>query len=224
MSRILLLEDDIKMGTQLNETLQSKSYSVDWAQDLATAKRLSEQNLPDLYLLDWNLPDGTGYDWALEIRQYDEEVPIIFLTAQIDEESAVAALRAGANDYIRKPFGRAELFIRIQKALKESMQPKDELRFGDLIIERSQRIAFYKDVQLPFNKKEFELFEMLMKKAPSVVSREELWSNLSKSEDFTVRIVDSQISHIRKKLKDANVVGVKISASHAIGYKMEKDE
>ncbi len=221
MAHILLLEDDSKLGKKVWESLIAEGYSTVWAKDLKTARLEVEKKIPDLYLLDWTLPDGTGFEWAKEIRKNDIDVPIVFLTARSDHESAVQALSHGANDFMRKPFGYEELFLRIKKALKEVIQEQNVLKFGDLSIEKNQMGAFVKNKKLSLTPTEYQILELLIVRANSVVSRQEIVEILH--EETSDRTLDSHVSRIRKNLKEHALEKVKISSVYGVGYKLEKE-
>src|SRR4051812_38716089 len=123
MPWILLLEDDARLGEQLSASLRLSGYDVDWCRDLKSARAKVKDRKHDLAILDWSLPDGTGHDFARRPRLDDEEaplsIPMLFLTARDDEESALQAFAVGAGDYIRKTVGQAELLVRIRRILGE---------------------------------------------------------------------------------------------------------
>ena len=219
MSHILLLEDDVKLGKNVWESLQAEGFSVSWARDIKSARLAIKDKLPDLYLLDWNLPDGTGFEWSKEVRESDKDVPIVFLTARSDHESAVQALRQGASDFIRKPFGYEELVLRIQKALNEVIEEKDILKFGNLSIEKNQMEAYVNKNKLKLTPTEYQILEGLVVRANNVMTREQIVEHLH--EDTSDRTLDSHISRLRKYLKEADA-NTKITSVYGVGYKLEK--
>src|SRR5271167_3359407 len=105
MNSILLVEDDPALGRGLVVRLELEAYKVTWARSLHAAREEHEKAKFDLFILDRGLPDGNGIDFCSEVRKNGSRVPILMLTAQTDEDSVVDGLSAGANDYIRKPFG-----------------------------------------------------------------------------------------------------------------------
>jgi DNA-binding response OmpR family regulator len=222
MSEILLLEDDKTLGESLKFALESRAFKIEWAKDIASAKQIYTKTKPKLLILDWNLPDGTGYDWARLLRENHQDVPIIFLTARIDEDSAVKALSVGANDFVRKPFGTEELLLRIKKCLKESVQPNDDIRLGDLRLKRNSRDVTWKEKSIKLNRKEFDILELLMRKGENIVTREDVLAVIDTEGEIVDRTVDSHISHIRKKLKDAGAKGIAINTEFGVGYRLEK--
>jgi DNA-binding response OmpR family regulator len=222
MATILLLEDDPSFGKNMKLFLELEGYQVDWARDIRSVGPLVESRIPDCYLLDWNLPDGTGLELCEKIRETDEDVPIIFLTARIEEEYVVKALERGACDYMRKPVGQSELLLRLKKALKESHVVRDEIKFGDLCLERSQRRAFFARSELKLSGTEFDLLDALVKRAESVVSREKLVELIDEEGQISDRTLDSHISHLRARLKAAGAASIKIAAVYGVGYRLEK--
>ena len=112
MSRILLIEDDPVLGKGVKLGLELEGYGVEWARDLRSAKAANETEKFDLAILDLGLPDGNGLTFCQGLREAGSRMPILILTAKTDEDTVVAGLTAGANDYIRKPFGSRELIAR----------------------------------------------------------------------------------------------------------------
>jgi len=222
MARILCLEDDPMLGQGIKLLLELEDYEVFWARDLRSARMEAERNPPDLYLLDWNLPDGTGIELAREIRSREEDVPLIFLTARSDEDSAVMAFANGADDFVRKPFGEQELLVRIKRGLKESHRIKDEIRCKDLILERSARKAFFRKQEIPLSPTEFTLLELLVKNFEGVVTRDRILENTDDAGESDARSLDSHVSHLRTRLKKAGVDSLKIVAVYGEGYRLER--
>jgi len=224
MAHILLLEDDPLLGKSLSKALELEGYSVDWARDIKNAEQNYKNKIPDLFLLDWNLPDGTGYDWANKILIDDPEAPIIFLTARLDDESVIKALRGGAKDYIRKPFSTEELFLRMKKTLKEVISEKDTLSFGDLTIEKNEMQAFYRKQKIQLSALQYRIIELFVMNAQNVLSRDDIIEHLSAEGEMNDRTIDSHISHLRKKLSETGADSIKISSVYGAGYKLEKAE
>src|SRR5258708_4211927 len=114
MSHFLLVEDDPILGRSLSVYLELEGNQLTWVKDLSAASEAINRNAYDLVILDVNLPDGSGFDFCSSLRSKGSRTPIIFLTAKTDEDSVVAGFNAGANDYVKKPFGNRELLARIK--------------------------------------------------------------------------------------------------------------
>lgn len=222
MSQILLLEDDANLGRGLKMSLELEGYKVSWATDIRSAESLEALGSHDLYLLDWNLPDGTGADFCDKLRTKNTSVPIIFLTARTDEDSAVKALTSGANDFVRKPVGQAELLARIKTALKEPTTREEHIRLGDLVIYPKQRRATYRDADVEMNRREFDILTFLVRRAGTTVTRNELLELIDHSGQLYDRTIDSHLSHLRARLKKAAVSSIQISSVYGVGYRLEK--
>lgn len=221
MPNILLLEDDPALGSGLKLTLEIQGFKVDWKRDLQEALAYLQESSSDLYLLDWNLPDGSGLDMCESIRKTDASTPIIFLTARNNEEDAVTALTKGANDFIRKPFGQQELIARIRRALQDFNLREEELRFGELTLKLKSRQAFLGQTPLIVNRREFDILSFLCKRANTVVTREEILQSINAGGEVIDRTIDSHISHIRLKLRKHGAKGLKLGAVYGVGYKLE---
>src|SRR4051812_1111987 len=119
MTQLLLVEDDPVLGRGLHVSLELEGYHVNWARDLKSAYLAVDESKPQLIVLDLGLPDGSGLELLKSLRTKGSAVPVVILTAQTDEDSVVVGLQAGANDYVRKPFGNRELHARIRTALRQ---------------------------------------------------------------------------------------------------------
>lgn len=222
MIRILLVEDDPALGTGLKINLEYEGYEVIWARDLRTAQRENESQSFDLTLLDLGLPDGDGVDFCAQVRGGGSRMPIIMLTAKADEESAVRGLMAGANDYMRKPFGNKELVARIVTVLREPKVRDEQLRFENLVILRSQHKVMYGRQEIEFSRREYDLIVMLVENGDNVVTRERLLQMMDREGEILDRTMDSHFSHIRAKLRRAGVTTLQISSIYGVGYRLEK--
>jgi DNA-binding response OmpR family regulator len=222
MIQILLVEDDPALGTGLKLNLEYEGYQVTWARDLRSAQRENGERQFDLTLLDLGLPDGNGITFCTQVREGGSRMPIIMLTAQSDEESVVKGLMAGANDYMRKPFGNKELIARIITVLREPKVREDQLRFENLVVLRSQRKVMYGPHEIEFSRREFDLLALMVENGDNVVTRERLLNMMDREGEILDRTMDSHFSHIRSKLRRAGVTTLQIASVYGVGYRLEK--
>src|SRR6185369_16463043 len=117
-TKIFYVEDEMFLGKIVRESLETRGFEVIMESDGAKAIELFKKSKPDICVLDIMLPNKDGFAIADEIRELDEEMPIIFLTAKTQTEDVVKGFSLGGNDYIRKPFSMEELIVRIQNALR----------------------------------------------------------------------------------------------------------
>ena len=149
--KILLVEDETNIRNLVSTMLESAGYQVRPAGTCATAKMLYGSHRPDLIILDLGLPDRDGRS-LLELVRRESATPVIVLSARSDEQDKVEALDMGANDYITKPFGSAELLARVRSALRSTHQarggaysPEGRFRTADLVIDYDSRRVFRSD-------------------------------------------------------------------------------
>ena len=177
----------------------------------------------DFVLLDVNLPDGNGLELCQEIRKRPL-IPILMLTAKTDEASAVSGFERGADDYIRKPYGAQELVARMLRLLERRKEPPPSLTLALTWLPRNdlqKRLAWAQDVQLNLGKREFEILNLLIKRAGDAVTRNEILDALGEEVELYDRTIDSHLSHLRKKLKEAGATDVQIVPIYGIGYRLE---
>ncbi|MFV8256428.1 response regulator transcription factor [Bdellovibrio bacteriovorus] len=222
MSTIFLLEDDPVIGKAVQLQLELENYKVEWVQTLADAKRQNAECKADLYLLDINLPDGSGMEFCNWLRAQDQKNPVIFLTARTDEESVVQGFDQGANDYVRKPFSQRELIARIRNQLTDNKATLELVRFAGLTLIKNQQVLKNGEALINLNRREFEILTTFFEHPETIVTREQLIERLASGEEIFDRTVDSHISHIRSKLTKNGVTMVKINSVYGQGYRLEK--
>jgi DNA-binding response OmpR family regulator len=217
-ARILLIEDDPMISRSLKLSLELQDYAVTICETFAGGLQSARSDQCDMVLLDVNLPDGDGFKLCREIRKRDQKLPVLMLTANVNEESAVQGIEAGADDYIRKPFGLQELSARIKRVLGK--HTARQLRFGDLCVELDKHLAWVDDQQLVLGKREFAILAALVARAGHVLTRQEILDAVDQHLAVYDRTIDSHLSHLRKKLKGAGAIEL-IVPVYGVGYRLE---
>jgi DNA-binding response OmpR family regulator len=219
--QILLVEDDKLIAKSLQMSLPYKGFEVTACGSYREGLESFRSKIFDLVLLDVNLPDCNGMDLCREIRSRNDSIPILMLTAKVDEESAVRGLEGGADDYIRKPYGVQELTARMTRLLERKSKSPLPLKFASLRVDLKKRMGWAGEVLLNLGKREFEILALLVKKSGDVVTRNEILNALGEESEIYDRTIDSHLSHIRKKIKDAGAADVQITPVYGIGYRLE---
>ncbi len=203
--RILVVEDDEDIVDVLRRTLRAEGYEVRTAGDGPQALEGLIEFSPDLVILDLGLPGMDGIEICGHIRESENgEVPVLMLTARADAEDRVTGLDSGADDYLVKPFDRAELLARI-RALLRRHPPRGSamVSVGDLRLNPDLQEAKRGDREIELTKREFELLEYLIRNQRLVISRErlleEVWGYDPLDETNTI---DVFISNLRRKLEE----------------------
>lgn len=218
---VLLVEDDPILGKSIKNTLEIEGFRVLWCQSVAGVGPLIEDYKFECILLDIGLPDGNGISLCRGLRKEFSKTPILFLTAQTDEETLLEAFAAGGNDFLRKPFGQRELIARIKAHTREATGTKGQSNFRDLKIDLDNRKVHFNDRPIEFNNTEIQILYFLSSNAEKIVTRDRLMEFLGKSNEIFDRTIDSHISHIRKQLKAHEVSTVMIKSVYGVGYKLE---
>ncbi len=222
MNELLLIEDDPVLGRGLSVNLEAEGYQVHWARDLASATEMQSSLHPHLLILDLNLPDGNGMNLLKNIRSSGSKTPVIILTAKTDEDSVVEGLTSGANDYVRKPFGNKELLARIKTALRDSQETTPQIKYGNLVVLSDKRKIMYGDKEIELNRREYDILHFFIAHSESVVTRESLLTSLDKDREIFDRTIDSHVSHVRTRLRQAGVSTLQINSIYGVGYRLEK--
>jgi DNA-binding response OmpR family regulator len=198
--RLLIAEDDPALGRFLVRGLEQDGHDVTLAANGATAMEAARDNLPDMAVLDLNLPQRDGSEVLQFIRSLTQDLPILILTARQDPETRLRCLDMGADDFMLKPFSFAELRARC-RALLRRRAPGLILRHGDLELNRVEHTVVWRDQPVTLTNKEFALLEYLMLHHGRPISRatllEEVWGM---QPDAETNVVDVYINYLRRKL------------------------
>lgn len=221
MDRILFVEDDPVIGRGLSVNLELEGYQVTWVQNLGNARATKSGNKFSLIILDLGLPDGNGLDFLKDLRAQEPHLPVLVLTAKTDEDSVVEGLTSGANDYVRKPFGQKEILARIAMMLKAPKRDP-QFEFAELKVMKELRKIVYRGQNVELNRREFDILSFFIERAETVVTREALLGILDKDGEISDRTIDSHVSHLRSRLRHAQVDGVQISSVYGVGYRLER--
>jgi two-component system response regulator RegX3 len=203
---ILLVEDETSIRDPLADVLRSEGFDTLVAGSVAEALEQARRD-PDLVLLDVMLPDGSGFDVCRELRQRSQ-VPIIMLTARGEEADRVVGLELGADDYVVKPFSGREVVARIRAVLRRVAAPAESaddraLEVADVRLDPARREVTRRGEALELSRKEFDLLELLMRNAGSVVTRQRLIDEVWDPNWFgSTKTLDVHVSGIRRKLGD----------------------
>jgi len=214
---ILIIEDEKGIVDFLKQGLEEENYTISVAYDGVEGLK-NALDLPiDLILLDWMLPKMPGIEVCKNIRKENATIPILFLTAKDTIQETIEGLKAGANDYIKKPFSFEELLERI----KIHFRTKDDskiLTLGNITIDKSKYQVFVDTIEISLTQREFELLEYLMKNKGNVCTRnkiiEDVWDIHF---EYDTGVIDVFMNAIRKKLnltKDQDL----IKTIRGVGY------
>jgi DNA-binding response OmpR family regulator len=201
--RLLIAEDDRALGLFLSRGLEADGHRVRVTVDGAAAVKAFREDLPDLTILDLNLPVKDGEQVLEEVRRVDADLPVLVLTARQEVETRVRCLDHGADDLMTKPFSLHELRARCRALLRRKREAKLLVKAGDLEIDRMNHSATRAGEEIALTNKEFALLEHLMLNRGQCVTRVELLETVWKLEPAqTTNIVDVYVNYLRRKLKD----------------------
>jgi DNA-binding response OmpR family regulator len=205
-TRILLVEDEKKIAESLRKGLSEHHFEVDVAYDGMIGRKLFESKDYDLAILDINLPLMNGYDLARHIRQSNEGILVVMLTAMNTTEDKIEGFEAGADDYIVKPFDFQELLVRIRALLKRlHHQPSlgsNVLKVGDLVMNLDSKEVSREGRNIPLTAKEFQLLEYFIRNKNKVVSRIDIALNVWDIDfDTKTNVIDVYVNFLRKKIE-----------------------
>ena len=223
-----MVEDEQSITDPLSEALVREGFDTEVASTAAKALELADSVEPDLVLLDVMLPDGSGYDVCRELRSASR-VPIIMLTARGEETDRIVGLELGADDYIVKPFSARDVVARIRAVLRRSgdaaSEPAAPIDIGPLRLDRARRAAVLDRAELDLTRKEYELLELLMSEAGSLITRERLIDEVWDVNWFgSTKTLDVHVSGLRRKLGDSADSPRFIHTVRGVGFRFSGPE
>lgn len=197
---ILIVEDESGIVQFLQQGLQEEGYQITTASDGLIGFELTQNQQFDLILLDWMLPKINGLDLCKAIRIKNSTTPIIFLTAKDTVQETIEGLKAGANDYIKKPFSFEELVERIKVHFRYQKDSKI-LSLGTIKIDLSKYIVLKNDEEISLTQRELELLSYLIQNKGKVCTRNQILKDVWEINfEYDTGVIDVFINAIRKKL------------------------
>ena len=227
--RIILVEDETDLACAIKRTLSQKSYIVDWVEDGNTAWNHLENGWTQytLGVFDWLLPGLSGLELLKRLRQQNNPLPVLMLTAKDTMEDKVIGLDAGADDYLVKPFGMVELLARLRALQRRSpqLQPQ-QLQAGNLVLDYHTNSMWVTEVGVPkqsvaLTAKEFQFLEYFMRHPGQIVTSEQLLAQMwSLEAEPMSNVVAAQVRLLRRKLTSLRC-NCLIETVYGLGYRFD---
>lgn len=223
MSTIVIVDDESGVRDLLKDALQSDGYETFAVSSGGDALELLRTVQADLFVIDINMPEMSGFDLLEHIRAKHSHMPILMLSARDSDADVELGLQLGADDYVRKPFGVRELLLRIAAILRRSEplsgSPAEELRCGPLLLDVARHIVTLDGGEIEVSATEFRLLEHLMSNLNRVCSRsyllDEVWGINFESQ---TSVLDTYISYVRRKIYREGFEPIK--TVRGVGFKM----
>ena len=226
---VVIIEDEKNICTFMETTLENHGYKAVSAGTGKDGLSCITSLCPDIVLLDLGLPDIDGIDLIKKVREFSA-VPILVISARSEESQKVAALDAGADDYITKPFGTSELLARIRTALRHSQIPASGVsaspsvyQCGDLCIDFEKRLVTLAGNQIHLTQIEYKLVSLLARNAGKVLTYDfminHIWGPYADNNNQILRV---NMAHIRRKIEENPADPKYISTEIGVGYRMKE--
>jgi two-component system response regulator BaeR len=222
--QIMIVEDEPKLGQLLVDYLQAAGYATHWLTNGSEVVPAVHAHSPALILLDLMLPGSDGLTVCRELRRFTD-IPVVMVTAKIEEIDRLLGLEIGADDYICKPYSPREVVARVKTILRRCYRPLDNTQEEtQLHIDEPRFQASYQSQMLDLTPAEFRLLKTLASQPGNVFSREQLLNNLY--DDYRVvtdRTIDSHIKNLRRKLELIDGEKSFIRSVYGVGYRWEAE-
>lgn len=199
---ILLAEDDLDIARSLIKNLEEEGYKVTHADDGISAFNLFGKENFDILLIDWIMPGMNGLQLCSKIRELDEMIPILILTAISEVSNKVEVLNAGADDYITKPFSFVEIVARINAVSRRNKKNQNKILFEEFILHVDKRKLSYDQEEIKLTEKEFDLLKYFIENKGSIISKDQLIQDIWElSFNPNTNIVEVTVKNLRKKIE-----------------------
>lgn len=229
MIKVLVIEDETNIIRLVRDYLEQAGYRVLIASNAETGLHILRRELPEMLILDLGLPDQDGWDLTRLIRsdRQLEKIPIIMLTARVDESDRIIGLELGADDYITKPFNPREVVARVRAVLRRTNAEKSSfsqrITIANLALDLDERSLMVNGKMVELTPTEFELLALFMENPGHTYTREELLEKtLGYSYEGTGRTLDSHIRNLRQKIEPDSHHPTYIQTVHRIGYRFRR--
>lgn len=220
MLRILLAEDDKDLNMLTTSYLQSSGHTVKSVFNGLDALKELEEAKYDLILSDIMMPLLDGYGLAREIRSFDSDIPIIFMSARDDKPSKQLGYKVGVDDYLTKPFDLDELILKINAiARRLKLDAKTEIVIGNLVMNKEEHTAYIDSEEITLTVREFDILYCMLSYPKKTFTRSKLMEDFwDFDSSATSRTVDVYMAKLREKTKNCD--GFEIQTVHGLGYKV----
>lgn len=222
MTEIYYIEDDNNIAGIVREYLKQKDYTVSIFPTIAKAKCAFGHQIPDMILIDWNMPDGKGDAFCQWVRTKWKELPIIFLTVRNDTCDIVSGFNSGADDYVVKPFELEVLHSRIKALLRRTGNKSEQsLSCGSVTINKSKMVVLYQGEEISVSQTEYQLLLLLMENKGKTITRkrllEQIWDNNGNY------VNDNTLTVTMKRLREKLHQPLYLKTIRSFGYRMEDE-
>jgi DNA-binding response OmpR family regulator len=224
-NRILVVEDDPAIMVGLADLLEDEGFGVEQAVDGRKALELFAERPPDLVLLDIMIPEKSGFDVCREIRKKDRSTPVIMLTAKGEEVDKVVGLELGADDYIVKPFGAAELLARVRACLRRGRArdedpPEKAIEFADVSVDPRTLKGRKGKTEFAVSQREVKLLALFVSREGDALDRSTILDLVwGVRYEGTTRTLDQHVAGLRKKIEEDPARPRFITTVHGVGYR-----
>jgi len=228
MPRVLIAEDEPAIALTIEDDLTLEGYEVEVVSDGEAASRRAREGHFDVVLLDVMLPNKTGFDVCREVRKSGIAVPILMLTARAQEADKVLGLDLGADDYVTKPFSPHELRARVRALLRRASsapEPKRLFAFGEIEVDFRRGELRRAGQPVEISALEFKLLSAFIRNRGRLLSREQLLDDVwGHGLSVTERVVDNQVSSLRKKIESNPAEPRVLVSVRGLGYRFDPAE
>ena len=229
--KILVIEDEDNIKTLVTAILETNDYQVITAETCENGKMMFYSHRPDLVILDLGLPDKDGIDFLRTVRK-DSQTPVIVLSARSDEKDKVEALDIGANDYVTKPFGSAELVARIRSALRNARHISEKgnilggkFELGNLVIDYDTRRVYLSGEEVKLTQTEYNIVSLLSEHCGKVLTYSAIISAIWGYNDYgSKKKLQVNMANIRKKFGATPGNDSYIINELGVGYRMDEND
>ena len=201
--KVLIVEDERTLSDTIKQCI-CKKFDTEQAYDGYEAYMMAKENIYDAIILDLMLPEMSGYDVLLKLRENKVLTPVLILTAKDTLNDKLKGFNYGADDYLVKPFEREELLARLEAIIRitNGAYKQDEIEFKDLKLNIKSRRAFIKDKEITLQGKQFDILEYLINSKGTIITKEQIFDKIWGFDSFTTtNVVEVYASGLRKTLK-----------------------
>ena len=219
MFKILVVEDDKDLNRTVCSFLNHSGYEATGCLNANAAYDELFSNVFDLIVSDIMMPDVDGFEFAQNVREFNSEIPILFMTARDDIASKQRGFRIGIDDYMVKPIDLDELFLRIGALLRRAkIAANRKLEIGSFVMDADERTAYLKEEEIPMTNREFSILYKLLSYPKKTFTRTQLMDEFWDADTETApRAVDVYMTKLRQKLTECE--DFEIKTVHGLGYK-----